>query len=136
MIDENTFIFISWDVKSVYLDIESESSGYIYIFGKKSYKYYKKFKQLIDHDIINKRYTRIHSVYATNNSEGTGWRGITKRVISRPFDTLYFDNHIEEKIKDHIDKYLSEGIDRKEAMKLVAKDRGIPKREVYAALNK
>ena len=30
--------------------------------------------------------------------------------------------------------YLSQGIDRKEAMKLVAKDRGISKRDVYQSL--
>ena len=31
-------------------------------------------------------------------------------------------------------KYLSQGMDKKEAIKQVAKDRGIPKREVYNAL--
>lgn len=30
--------------------------------------------------------------------------------------------------------YLNQGIDRKEAMKLVAKDRGIAKRDVYRML--
>ena len=30
--------------------------------------------------------------------------------------------------------YLSEGMDKKEAMKKVAKDRGVSKREVYQAL--
>lgn len=34
-------------------------------------------------------------------------------------------------IKEHLDKYLATGIDIKEAMKKVAKDRGISKREVY-----
>ena len=37
-------------------------------------------------------------------------------------------------IEEHMDYYLQQGMDRKEAMKQVAKDRGIPKREVYAAL--
>ena len=35
---------------------------------------------------------------------------------------------------EHMEIYLSQGIDKKEAMKLVAKDRGITKREVYAGL--
>lgn len=35
---------------------------------------------------------------------------------------------------EHMDRYLSQGIDRKEAMKLVAKDRGVGKREIYQAL--
>ena len=37
-------------------------------------------------------------------------------------------------IEDHMEKYTSQGIDRKEAMKLVAKDRGISKRDVYQYL--
>ena len=37
----------------------------------------------------------------------------------------------EISIKEHYEKYISEGMDKKEAMKAVAKDRGIQKREVY-----
>ncbi len=37
-------------------------------------------------------------------------------------------------IEDHLQKYLDEGMDKKEAMKAVAKDRGISKRDVYNAL--
>ena len=38
-------------------------------------------------------------------------------------------------IEEHMAIYTGKGIDRKEAMKLVAKDRGVGKREIYAALN-
>ncbi|MCI9150156.1 MAG: 16S rRNA (cytidine(1402)-2'-O)-methyltransferase [Lachnospiraceae bacterium] len=37
-------------------------------------------------------------------------------------------------LQEHMAHYESQGIDRKEAMKLVAKDRGISKREVYGEL--
>ena len=37
-------------------------------------------------------------------------------------------------ITEHMDVYLSQGIEKKEAMKLVAKDRGIGKRDVYQML--
>ena len=37
-------------------------------------------------------------------------------------------------LKEHMDVYLSQGIEKKEAMKLVAKDRGIGKRDVYQML--
>ena len=40
----------------------------------------------------------------------------------------------EISIKEHYEKYISEGMDIKEAMKAVAKDRGIQKREVYKEL--
>ena len=38
-------------------------------------------------------------------------------------------------IEEHMQIYLSQGVDKKEAMKKVAKDRGISKRDVYAVLN-
>lgn len=40
----------------------------------------------------------------------------------------------EMSIEDHMKIYESKGIDRKEAMKLVAKDRGVSKRDIYNAL--
>ncbi|MBE5889478.1 MAG: 16S rRNA (cytidine(1402)-2'-O)-methyltransferase [Lachnospiraceae bacterium] len=40
----------------------------------------------------------------------------------------------EMSIEDHMEYYLSQGIDKKEAMKLVAKDRGVSKRDIYQAL--
>ena len=42
----------------------------------------------------------------------------------------------EISLEEHMKQYEDQGIDRKEAMKLVAKDRGISKRDVYQALNK
>ena len=39
-------------------------------------------------------------------------------------------------IPEHMEMYTSQGIDRKEAMKLVAKDRGMSKRDVYQELLK
>lgn len=40
----------------------------------------------------------------------------------------------EMSIAEHMERYLSKGMEKKEAMKQVAKDRGIGKREVYQAL--
>ena len=40
----------------------------------------------------------------------------------------------EMSIEDHMEHYLGQGIDKKEAMKKVAKDRGISKRDVYQQL--
>lgn len=37
-------------------------------------------------------------------------------------------------LEEHMGIYVNQGIDRKEAMKLVAKDRGIAKRDVYRML--
>lgn len=40
----------------------------------------------------------------------------------------------EMTIEAHMDLYLEQGMDRKEAMKAVAKDRGVSKRDIYQAL--
>ena len=40
----------------------------------------------------------------------------------------------EMSISQHMEVYEKQGIARKEAMKLVAKDRGVTKREIYQAL--
>ena len=39
-------------------------------------------------------------------------------------------------IEEHVEYYISQGLDKKEAMKKAAKDRGIPKREIYNYLQK
>ena len=40
----------------------------------------------------------------------------------------------EMTLEEHMNYYESQGISRKEAMKLVAKDRGVGKRDIYKAL--
>ena len=37
-------------------------------------------------------------------------------------------------IEDHMNYYISQGIDEKEAMKKVAKDRGVSKRDIYQSI--
>lgn len=39
-------------------------------------------------------------------------------------------------IKDHIELYIEQGLDKKDAMKRAAKDRGLAKRDIYNILNK
>ena len=40
----------------------------------------------------------------------------------------------EMSVREHMDIYLAQGIDKKEAMKMVAKDRGVSKRDIYQEL--
>lgn len=40
----------------------------------------------------------------------------------------------EMSLQEHMKVYEDQGLDRKEAMKRVAKDRGVGKREIYQAL--
>ena len=40
----------------------------------------------------------------------------------------------EMNVSEHVEQYMNQGMDRKDAMKQAAKDRGVSKREIYAAL--
>ena len=40
----------------------------------------------------------------------------------------------EMSIQEHMDYYMDQGIQKKDAMKMVAKDRGVGKRDIYQAL--
>lgn len=44
------------------------------------------------------------------------------------------EGYLQMSIEEHMEIYLSEGIDKKEAMKMVAKDRGVSKRDIYNQL--
>lgn len=71
--------------------------------------------------------------------EGTEIKGEYVLVIQgKTFEEIEQEEQAafsEMSIEEHMEMYLSQGIDKKEAMKKVAKDRGISKREVYAKIN-
>ncbi len=56
--------------------------------------------------------------------------GKSKAEVSKEQQAAYEDMSIE----DHMQLYLDAGMDKKEAMKAVAKDRGVSKRDIYNAL--
>lgn len=58
-------------------------------------------------------------------------RGRDRREMEKEKQTLLTENL---SIEEHFQKYLDQGMDRKDAMKAVARDRGISKRDVYQQL--
>ena len=58
-------------------------------------------------------------------------QGKSFEEIAKEEQEAYRDISLEE----HMQHYLDQGMDKKEAMKCVAKDRGISKRDVYAQIN-
>lgn len=58
--------------------------------------------------------------------------GLSREEIEREEKEKWADMSVEE----HMDLYLSQGMDKKEAMKKTAKDRGVQKREIYNYLNR
>lgn len=57
-------------------------------------------------------------------------RGVSREELQQDLQSRWEAMQIEE----HLELYMQQGVEKKEAMKLVAKDRGISKRDVYAAL--
>ena len=88
---------------------------------------------------------RYESVYRTILSEATEHfekeeprgeyvlvvAGRTQEELKKEAEEAFRELPIEE----HLERYLAEGLDRMEAMKRVAKDRGLSKREIYKSLN-
>ena len=56
--------------------------------------------------------------------------GRSRRELEKQQQEQWSDMPLEE----HMAHYEARGVDRKEAMKLVAKDRGVSKRDIYQAL--
>lgn len=59
-------------------------------------------------------------------------RGLSRREIEEEERERWVDMSIEE----HMEYYLSQGMEKKEAMKRTAKDRGVQKRDIYNYLNR
>ncbi len=73
------------------------------------------------------------SIYETKEPRGEYVlviAGKSKAEVSKEQQAAYEDMSIE----DHMQIYLDAGMDKKEAMKAVAKDRGVSKRDIYNAL--
>lgn len=87
---------------------------------------------------------RHETVYRANLSEASAYyennppkgecvvviAGKSRQEIEREEKEKWADMSIEE----HMEYYLRQGFDKKEAMKRTAKDRGVPKREIYNSL--
>lgn len=87
-------------------------------------KYEKKLRGTLD---------EVIAFYEENEPRGEYvlvFEGKSRRELKEEKQKKWMELSLEE----HMALYLDEGKDRKEAMKLVAKDRGIPKRDVYNAL--
>ncbi len=78
-------------------------------------------------------YTTIGHVIAmyTDNSPRGEYVLVIEGLSKEDLEDINHKKYEGLSIEEHMQMYTSEGIDRKEAMKLVAKDRGVPKREIY-----
>ena len=100
-VTKNTYCFISWNLNN--RDSNGNgTNGYIYIFGKKSYRYYHQLNSVLKVDSPDS--TVVYSIYSYGKDQG--WSGTRKINPGRSFDTLYLGDNIEQKIKSHLDSFL------------------------------
>ena len=107
-IDTRTFIFISVGEK------EKEKGIYMYIFGKKAFKW---FKIIANKAQYANDTNMMYSISARNSEDGQYWTCVGSTFNARPMDTLFFDKDIKNKICKHLDDWL--------ANEEVYKDRGL-----------
>lgn len=87
----------------------------------------------IHEEIIKTTLSDVINFYEDNEPRGEYvlvLAGASEKELLRKQQAQYRDLSVES----HVARYEAAGMDRKEAMKAVAKDRGIGKREVYQAL--
>lgn len=105
-LDKATWTFISGRYQNS-KDSSSMNTIYMYIFGKKTFKY---FKNLTKHIETNTSSTRMKfSITSPKGSDGRNsyWSCTGSVLTPRPMDTLFFDSGIKERIITHLDNWLA-----------------------------
>lgn len=102
-LDKATYLFVS----SRLTDKTSNSSGnlYLYVFGKKSYKWFKKISK-VSQCITESNMMYTITAKGGSNENDSYWTCIGSTFNARPMDTLFFDNSIKNKIMKHLDDWL------------------------------
>ena len=117
---------------------EKKSLAFLYKLAEETRKLEEVCKQVIE---LTKRYeektlttfSEILQYYKDNEPRGE----YVLVIAGKTFEELKQEeqkNWENLSLEEHMEVYEKQGIGRKEAMKLVAKDRGISKRDVYQAL--
>lgn len=78
----------------------------MYIFGKKAFKYFRNLTKHIESASNSSQ--MMYSITASGgDSNRTFWSCTGSTLTPRPMDTLFFDDGIKDRIKKHLDNWLS-----------------------------
>lgn len=99
-LDYNTFVMVHG--KSIMDSDNKNDSLYIYIFGKKAKKYYEELTNYLKDKETNCLYDYVVSKWDEEYSNC-----VRKESVLRSFDSLFLDQHVKDKIIDHIDNFIS-----------------------------
>ena len=85
-------------------ELNSEDMS-IYIFGKKSYKYYMEFQRAFENitGILSKY--NISGCIDANGEQN--FNSIVSDLNTRSMDTLFYEDHVKRSIIDHIDNFIN-----------------------------
>ncbi len=86
----------------------------------------------IHEEIIRTTLSEAQNLYTENSPKGE-FVIVIEGAKEPEKETAWWE---EMSVTEHVEKYISDGIDSKEAVKMTAKDRGLPKREVYNEYHK
>ena len=69
---------------------------------------------------------------------GSGISGVGAVTLLNQMNAeiIFFDGNEKMSIEEHVEFYEKQGVDHKDALKKVAKDRGVSKRDIYQYLLK
>jgi len=81
----------------------------------------------IHEEIIRTTLSEAQSLYTENSPKGE-FVIVIEGATEPETETQWWE---ELSIEEHVEKYIADGVDSKEAVKMTAKDRNLPKREVY-----
>lgn len=106
-----TWVLVSGRTNRVDRNTTSTSNELtMYIFGKKAFKYFRNLTKHIEYASNSSQ--MMYSITASGgDSNRTFWSCAGSTLTPRPMDTLFFDDGIKDRIKKHLDNWLSnEGI--------------------------
>lgn len=89
---------------------ESSSEGYLYFFGKKSKKYYDQVTKIFD---TSPEEGVLYHMKVSAGADNENFKINSTELKQRRFNTIFLENNVIDKVKDHIDRF----IDNKEIYK-------------------
>lgn len=119
--DTHTLIFYEAPHKLTYT-----LADMLEVFGDRQIALCRELTKLHE-EVIHTTLKAVQTLYSEKSPKGEYVIVIEGAPASKNADCPWK----ELTIKEHAEKYIADGLDQKEALKAVAKDRGIPKREVY-----
>lgn len=101
-IDKATYLFVSAGKSKE--DSNSCREIYMYVFGRKMYKW---FKIIAEKSQYVSESNMMYSISAKTSEDGGFWTCVGSTFNPRPMDTLFFDKDIKDKIIKHLDDWLA-----------------------------